>query len=589
VRTPLLLFGLAVVVRLALVAMYPNAAYPDSYYYVEVARSLAAGDGLTVPFVWIFAEVGNRIPDPAILPVPSNAHWLPLASFIQAPFIAVLGPTGFASALPLALISATAAPLTWLIARDAGSKPIVGTGAGVLAAVPAAGTVFMGQPENFALLLPLVAATLWLVARGLKGSAWSFALAGLLAGLASLARNDGVLLFGAVGLIWIGDRVRWWIAQRATRRAGGPTAAGDAGGNPSDDAPRAPVRRPIPFLAAVGSVAFFLLVMGPWWARQIAVFGSISPTSSNGSALWIREISDWNSITAHPTMASFLAQGIGPIVVSRIGGLVSAVANFAVVICSVVLLPLVVVGAWGRRRSIDFAPWFVYTFVVFAGATILYPLHVPGGAFIHSAIGLAPYAYILALEGVLAIVGWVARRRPSWNEASAGRVFLWATVGFTVLTAIPFGSATMGAWDAERQPRIALAAAMDGVGVAPDDRILSIDAGGMHYWTGRPGVVTPNDPIETVEAVARAYGTRWLVLERDAVADSLAPVLEGKPRPAWIGAPVFAVPAADGGAPRLALYPVCTEPGDDRCGVSARRDPARGAGAAADGAGVAGR
>ena len=565
-RTPILLYGLAVVVRLALIALYPDAAYPDSYYYVEVARSLAAGHGLTVPFVWIMAEVGNTIPDPAVLPVPSNAHWLPLASFVQAPFIAVMGPSGWASALPLALISATAAPLTWRIARDAGSTPLVGVGAGVLAAVPAAGTVFMGQPENFALLLPLVAATLWLVARGLKGSAWSFAFAGLLAGLASLARNDGVLLFGAIGLIWVGDRLRWWLARRSARRTPGTAASTlPDGASPAGAA----IRRPIPLLAAIGAVAFFLLVMGPWWARQIAVFGSISPTSSNGSALWIRDISEWNSITAEPTMANFLAQGIGPIVASRVGGFVAALANFAVVICSIVLLPLVIVGAWGRRRSIDFAPWFVYTAVVFAGATILYPLHVPGGAFIHSAIGLAPYAYILALEGVLATVAAVARRRPSWNEATAGPVFVWATVVFTMATAIPFGIGTMRSWDAERQPRVALAAEMSRLGIPGDDPVLSIDAGGIHYWTGHPGVVTPNDPIGTVEAVARAYGMRWLVLERGSVAESLAPVLEGAVRPAWIGAPVFTIPAAEGGAPRLALYPVCTAPGDDRCGAGA--------------------
>lgn len=559
-RTPLLLYGLAVVVRLVLIGLYPDAAYPDSYYYVDVARSLAAGNGLTVPFVWIFAEVGNRIPDVPVLPIPSNAHWLPLASLIQAPFIFALGPTGFASALPLAIISATAAPLTWFIARDARAKPIVGAGAGVLAAIPAAGTVFMGQPENFALLLPLVAATLWLVARGLKGSAASFALAGLLAGLASLARNDGVLLFGAVGLVWLGDRVRWWFVERHAR--GG--VPGSAGG----PAPGPDPRRPISVAAAVGSVGLFMLVMGPWWLRQLAVFGSISPTSSNGAALWIRDISEWNSITVHPTLSSFLDQGLGPIVAGRVGGLVASAVHFAVVICSVVLLPLVIVGAWRRRRSIDFVPWFVYTAVVFAGAALLYPLHVPGGAFIHSAIGLAPYAYILALEGVLAIVSAVAHRRPSWREESAGRVFVWATVLFTVATAIAFGAATMASWDAARQPRIAVAAELDRLGVPVTDRLLSIDAAGMTYWTGRPGVVTPNDPIETIEAVARAYGTRWLVLERDSAAISLAPVLEGTWRPPWIGGQIFAVPSPDGGLPRLALYPVCTAPGDDRCGAA---------------------
>ena len=41
-RTPIALFGLALLVRLVLIAMYADPAYPDSYYYVDVARAIAA-------------------------------------------------------------------------------------------------------------------------------------------------------------------------------------------------------------------------------------------------------------------------------------------------------------------------------------------------------------------------------------------------------------------------------------------------------------------------------------------------------------------------------------------------------------------
>ena len=539
VRTPLLLFALALAVRAVLVALFPDAAYPDSYYYVDVARSIAAGNGLNVDFIWIFAEVGNKLPNPAVLPIPSNAHWLPLASFLQAPFISILGPTAVASALPGVLIGSLAAPLTWLIARDAGARPIVGAAAGVLSAIPGAATVFMAQPENFAILHPLVAATLWLTARGLKGDGRSFAIAGLLAGLATLARNDGILLAAAIGLVWLADRLRAIRAHRG-RRAWAHV----------DD------REPISLLAGVAAAVLFLAVMVPWWARQELVFGSISPTSSSGAALWIRTISEWNSITADPSPAHFFAQGWGPILASRLQGFVDALGSFAVMIASIVLLPFLVIGALARRSSRDFGPWFVYTFVAFAGATILYPLHVPGGAFIHTAIGLAPHAAILSIEGVLIFVAWIAGRRRRWEEGAAGSFFVWGIVALVIATAVVFTPSVYRAWDASRQPRIALNAELDRLGVLRTDRLLSIDAAGMKYWTGRGGVVTPDDPIDVIESVARAYETRWLVLERNDAARALAPVLAGK-RPDWIGSPAFTVPAADGGLPTLALYPLC--------------------------------
>jgi hypothetical protein len=549
VRTAAGLYVLALAVRAVLVAIFPDPAYPDSFYYVDVARSIAAGHGLNVDFVWIFAEVGNHLPNPAVLPIPSNAHWLPLASFLQAPFISLLGPTEVASALPGLLIGSLVAPLTWLIARDAGCRPLVCAAAGVLSAIPGAATVFLAQPENFAILHPLVAACLWLTARGLKGDAKSFAVAGLLAGLATLARNDGILLAGAIGLVWVADRVRFWRLRRGTRSWS-----------------HVEERAPIPVIAAVAAGALFLVVMGPWWIRQLAVFGSISPTSSSGAALWLRTISEWNSITADPSLSKFLAQGWAAILASRLDGLVSALGNFVVFITSVVLLPFLLVGALAKRHALDFGPWFVYTLVAFAGATLLYPLHVPGGAFIHTAIGLAPHAAILSVEGILVVVGWFSRRRGRWDARPAGTVFVWGIVALVIASAVIFTRPVLAGWDSSRQPRMALALELDQLGIPKSDRLLSIDAGGFKYWTGHPGVVTPDDPIDVIESVARAYDTRWLVLERNDAARALAPVLAGT-RPSWIGAPVYSIPSADGGLPRLALFPVCTTAGDTRCGT----------------------
>ncbi len=547
-RTGLALYALALVVRLVLLVGFPDPAYPDSFYYVDVARSLAAGHGFSVDVVWIFAEVGGAIPASPVLPIASNAHWMPLASLVQVPFIWLLGPTAIASALPFALAGSLAAPLTWVLARDSGASRLVAVGAGVLVAIPAASAVFMAQPDNFSLYQPLVAGALWMGARGLRGSGRAFALGGLLVGLATLARNDGVLVGAALALAFAWDRWRAWRSAGARRPA-------------------------IPAWAAVACFSLFLVVVAPWLARQLAVFGSISPSSASGKVLFIRSIDEWNSITTPANLEWLLSQGLGPLLASRIGGLIAAITIFTLLVGGVFLAPLMIVGGWARRRSSAFGPFFVYAGLLFAFSAIVSAVHVPGGTFIHSAVGLAPHAYVLALEGVAVAAGWVAARRSTWSAPAATRFFSVAAVGFTVFAAIGSALVTQAGWASRRDDFELVGRGLAEAGAAPDDRVMSIDASGTLYWTGHGGVVLVNDPLETIEAVARAYDIRWLVLNRADTVASVAPILNGGPRPSWLGAPVAGRPARQlpdeaplpPGAVGVALYPVCLDAADTRC------------------------
>jgi hypothetical protein len=546
VRIPLLLYGLALAVRAVLIWHFPEPAYPDSSYYVDVARALHAGQGFNVDFIWIFAEVGGKIPADPVLPIPSNAHWMPLASMVQVPFLAIFGDVAWASAAPFALIGSLAAPLTWAIARDAGARSWVQTGAGVLVAIPLLSAVYLVQPDNFSLYQPLVVGALWLGARGLKGSGRAFAGAGLLAGLATLSRNDGVLVLAALGLAFAWDRWRAWRSAGARRPA-------------------------IPFGAAVACVALFAIVMVPWWARQLAVFGSLSPSTASGKVLFIRDIAEWNSITTPATLEHLLGMGLGPLILSRLGGLVAALMIYITLVAGFVLAPFMVVGGWARRRSVDFGPFFVFAGLLFGFSALVSAVHVPGGTFIHSAVALAPHSYILALEGIAIAVAWVARRRPAWDADAAARFFGAAAIGFAVLCTVA-GSLVVHANWAKRAERFrTVAAALDAFGAPVSDRVMSIDASGTRYWTGRGGVVLVNDPLDTVEAVARAYGIRWLVLDAADTVAAAAPILSVDDRPAWIGPPVF-IESANGGATSSAgerigvgVYPVCLEPADTRC------------------------
>jgi len=62
VRIPFALFAFALVVRAAVFGLHPDAAYSDSYYYVDVARALHAGHGFNIDFIYSFLDVGGRLP-----------------------------------------------------------------------------------------------------------------------------------------------------------------------------------------------------------------------------------------------------------------------------------------------------------------------------------------------------------------------------------------------------------------------------------------------------------------------------------------------------------------------------------------------
>jgi hypothetical protein len=546
---PLLLFLVALCARLATAALFPDPAYPDSFYYVNLARQLAVGNGLSIDFIWNFVEVGGRLPEAAaaVLPIPSNAHWMPLAAIVQVPFIWLLGPTSLASGLPFWLASAAAAPLTWWIARDAGRPRWQAAGAGLLTAVPGAVAPYLSQPDNFALFMPLGVLSLWACARGLRGHRRSFALGGAAVGLATLARNDGILLGIPFALAFAQE-----VLQRLRSHEPRPARIGWA--------------------TAVACLFLFILVVTPWYLRQLSVFGSLSPSAASGRILWITDYRQLYSVTGDTSPAGFLAQGIGPLIASRIGGLVAALGILVAMPLLVFLAPFTAIGAWFARRDPNFIPWLIYAVALLLFSGILFAVHVPYGTFLHSAVALLPHGYLLALAGIGAVVAWVSLRRKDWDAERATRVFSGMAVAVAVVVGAASSFITIGHWRAELEVRRQIAR---GLAAAPmTDRLMSPDAGGYRYLTGRAGIVTPDDPLPVVEAALRLYDVRWLALERDHVTASLAPLLSGAERPSWLSAPVVLLPAGERPAgdesaepplPAGALFAVCLQPADTRC------------------------
>src|SRR5205823_14416164 len=86
----LVVLSLALVVFRILSAAFvvSQPGFTDAYSYVDVARRLAHGQGLTADFMWNFLEA----PHLDALPVASHRFWMPLATVVQATGIALLEP-----------------------------------------------------------------------------------------------------------------------------------------------------------------------------------------------------------------------------------------------------------------------------------------------------------------------------------------------------------------------------------------------------------------------------------------------------------------------------------------------------------------
>ena len=548
---PMGLFAVALLVRAVAGLAFVGPAYPDSYYYLNVAREFAAGNGLTIDYIWNFVDVGGMLPAAPTLPIPSNGHWMPLAALVQVPFVWLFGPTAFASGLAMWIIGALAAPLTWFIGRDAGFSRQAALAAGLLVAVPAGLTPFFGQPDNFGLFMTLGALSLWLCARGMRGDRRAFVIGGAVVGLATLARSDGMLLGIPFALAALWDM---WPGRA----------------------------RQIGLVAAVGCAAAFAIVVAPWLYRQLEIFGSISPSASNGRILWIAEYAELYSIGSPATPQTLLADGFGLFLAGRLGGLLSALGLFAFLPLVVVLVPAALVGAWVKRRDFSFRPFLIYGATLFAASGLVFAVHVPTGMFIHSSVALLPHTFLLVVAGIAAIVAWVGRRRPNWNVATATAIFTYAAVAIVFASAAYQTVTTTTRWANVRDVQAQLANAL--ANVPASDRVMSGDAGAYRYLSGHEGIVTPNDPLPIIEAAMRAYEVRWLILEKAAVVPALAPLLTGELRPAWLSQPVAVVPgtqpsfianasltlgvpppAAGPEVPAGVLFAVCLSDGDPRC------------------------
>lgn len=475
----LILFVIALLVRVLTALPLRIPGYMDAYYYYVGATSLYRGLGFNDPFIW------NYLDNPAGIPHPSHLYWMPLSSLLAYLSFLLFGESFRAAQVPFIFLSALFPLVAYAVGYQIAHNQRHAICAALVAVFSGFYVPFWVTTDNFAPFAVFGSLCLLTAGLGLRdGRAGWFALSGALAGLAHLTRADGPLLLIAV-----------YIALLLGRKHRPPA---------------------IYLLPAI----LYLLVMVPWFARNLLTIGApLSPAGAK--TLWLTDYDDLYSFGKELSWRTYLAWGWGNILRAKWR---AAWINFQHLWAEdllIFLLPFAVIGAWRLRRRVEFLPVLIYTPLLHAAMTLVFTEPGWRGGWFHSSVALLPFLYAAVMEGLDALVGWVVNLRRTWDLVQARRVFSGGLVALAVLlSAFLYGERVLGGgqdtppWNQRDRIYPRLTAWLDGH-TSPDAVVLVNSPPTFYYFSERPCLAVPNGDVETLLAVARRYDGNILILDRN--------------------------------------------------------------------------
>ncbi len=475
-------------------AFIKSPGYMDADYYFATGRELAVGAGFTEPFIWTYMT------DPAAIPTPSHLYWMPLTSLVSGAFMKLLGPSFRAGQLPFLLLFALLPYAVSRLSLQMHSNPDDAFLSGMLAAFPGFFLPYFLTTDMF-----IVYAWLGLgVTALLIGDSWMKTWVpiglGILVGLAHLARADGWLL-AVPALIGILQQER--------------------------DRPR----------NILLLVAGYALVMGPWFARNLSVIGSVLAPGTSRS-LWFTAYADLFRYPAEEiTLQAWLEAGWSAAIKVRAEALAVNLERLIAENGVIFLAPFMLIGAVRLRHKLEVKAGIVYALLLLFLMTAVFPFAGTHGGLFHSSAALMPLLWCLAPIGLNAAIGYTAVRR-NWEPGRAKALFQNTAMAFAFI--LTFGLAAgrvIGGdlgnprWNHPQADYQALAEVIP----ADEEKTLTVvnNPPGFFLATGIPAVVLPDGGMRALEAVVDRYDAGWVVLDENTT-PGLRPLYLGTNVPEWL-------------------------------------------------------
>ena len=496
-RNYLLLAFLGLIVSLFFAHFEPFPGYLDSDYYFGGGVQLAQGKGFTEPYVW------NYLDDPQALPHPSHSYWMPLASIVAAAGMIVLRQNTYAAGRLGFLVFAMLVPMiTAALAYAFSKRRDLAIVSGLLAVFSIYYAPFIPVSDNYGIYIVL-GGLYFLLCMDRQPRAYFFL--GLVAGLLTLARSDGLLWIGLTVLLIV-----WrFISDPSTSlRAGRKMGAASIN----------------LVLALIG----FFLIMGPWFWRNVQIYGTLLAPGGH-YLLWL---TNYDQTFVYPanqlTMQSWLAQGWGNIVNVRLAALRLNFLNAFAAQGGIFLFPFILVGAWRFRKDerVQFASvaWLGLLLVM----TFIFPFAGPRGGFFHSGAALQSVWWTLAPLGLESAIS--ASQRRGWFTPQAFNVFRVALVGVAVLMTgfIFYLRILQPGWGEDEQIYPKAETVLQQNGIKPADVVMVRNPPGYYLMTGRSAIVIPYGDESSLLTMAKRFHARFVVVEAAGASGPIETIFNSK-------------------------------------------------------------
>jgi hypothetical protein len=517
-----LLFLLGLAVALLPAALERSPGYMDAEYYFACGQQLATGQGFTEPFLW------NYLDDPAGIPHPSHAYWMPLASILATMGMLASGVANFSAArVGFLILAGFVPPITAALAYSITQKRNSAFLAGFLAVFSGFYLPFLPTTDTFAIYM-LLGGLFFLALSPLSSLPFPLTplFLGLLAGLLHLSRADGLLWLpiALIATIYLNrssptthraSRTTYHasrITQEVPSNTHHETRNTHYGSRLTLHVSRITSHASLILLA-------YLLIMGPWMLRNLSVFGTLLSPGGLRS-LWL---TNYDEIFSYPasilTFNHWINSGLKSILAARGWALGLNLQTALAIHGEIFLLALILAGVWRLRKDPRVKLGVLAWSGIFFAMTVVFPFPGARGGLFHSGAALQPLWWALAPVGLERFLDIGVEKR-GWQINQARKVFSWGVVALALfLTTVVGYVRIVGddnsslAWNQTPRHYSQIEASLGQRGIAKDEIVMVNNPPGYFVATGRPAIVVPDGDIHSTLAAAQRYQAHYLLLE----------------------------------------------------------------------------